>query len=174
MISYCIGNSKEFRSRRGAGIVNCDNEELAPIITTKNILASSMADGQKLALKYFWQRKKNKVQIPFGSLTILEFVRFSRALVDKEKLSEQAVLTRIKSVGLKRRLDCKLKKITAIEYRALCLATKISDFTHSAYINFEGLKFCRKNKRAVNSFAKLCAIKYKTYILVDDKRFINI
>jgi len=170
---YCIGDTTEFRDRRGDGVVYCDNDEMAPAITSAGVRACHLADGEKGSLGYIVNNsRRRKTLIPFGTFTILEYVRYSRALVDEKQLPRHAVQERIKRAGLKRKLGCKLRKLTPVEYRALCFAVKVDESTHSAYVNFEGLKYRKKTRTLLRHFLNTWGEKYKVYALVSDVRFV--
>ena len=172
MIMYCLGDTAELKERKTEGAVFCNNDELAPVVTSASLKASFLTDGEKVALGNIAPNRRKKVLIPFGTFTILEYIRYSRALVDEHQLTRNAAHDKIKSIGLKRKLGCKLKKLSPIEYRALCLAVKLDEGTHSAYVNFEGLKYCRKNRNNLKRFLELWGQKYKVYAMVSDTRFV--
>ena len=176
MVMYCIGNAKDFRMQRGDTIINCDNDEMATkSITSGSHNAHIMADGQKISLPKMAKKalKRNKkASIPFSSFSILEFVRYNRALVDERQLNKAQVAERLNKVGLKRRINCKLKKLSPVEFRALTLATKLNESTKSTYLNFEGLKYCRKHKIGLSRFLTHLSKQYKVFALVDDTRFV--
>jgi len=169
---YCLGDTTEFREKKGEGIIFCNNDELAPVVTSASLKASYLTDGDKAQLGTMATNRRKKVLIPFGTFTILEYVRYSRALVDERQLSRHGAHERIKCVGLKRKLGTKLKKLSPIEYRALCLAVRLDDNTHSVYVNFEGLKYCKKHRVSLKHFLELWGEKHKVYAMVSDARFV--
>jgi len=188
---YCIGNAKDFRAQRGEGIINCDNDEMAAsLISSASSSAQFMQDMQKTDLPSMTNgasnntvglkptqtkkalKRSKKASIPFSTFSILEFVRYTRALVDDKQLNKIEVTERLNKVGLKRRINCRLKKLSPIEFRALSVASKINESTKSAYLNFEGLKYGRKNKKNLGRFLTHLAKTYKVFALVDDTRFV--
>jgi len=169
---YCLGDTTELREKKGEGVIVCNNDELAPTIKSASKKASQQTDGEACNINNITINRRKRALIPFGTFTILEYVRYSRALVEETQMPRQAVLERIKFAGLKRKLTCKLKKLSPVEYRALCFASKVDDKTHSAYINFEGLKYCKKHRASLKKFLELLGQKYKVYAMVNDVRFI--
>ena len=169
---YCIGDATEFRAKRTEGNIYCDNDEMAPNISAATLSSNNMQDGDVLSLVNMTTKRKKKAQIPFSTFTILEYVRYTRALVDEKNQSKGQVVERLKQVGLNKKVRCKVKKLTPIEYRALSLATKLEQNTHTAYLNFEGLKYNKKNKKVLTRTLNHLASNLKVYALVDDARFV--
>ena len=183
---YCVGNSQDFRAMRAPGLINCDNEEMATNIVSSKGTTAHMTEEESASLSTLTiaQRGGNvtkksqtlqrgkKASIPFASFTVLEFVRYSRALKDEKQLTRMQVLERVRAAGLAKSLNCRLKRLSVVEYRALNMAIKTEEDTQAAYVNFEGLKYSRKNKKTLNRFVNTWAARLKVFVLVDDNRFI--
>ena len=150
MVTYCTGDPglkrKNFRAQTGGEIIYCDNDEISPPV-------------------------KGCGKMPFGGFTVLEFIRYARALKDNAPLNRTAVLRRLRAAGVKRRLNCKLRRLSAVEYRAVSLSAKAEDDTRVAYLNFDGLAYGLKNRRILKRFLNVWEKRYKVFVSVSDKRF---
>jgi len=171
MVTYYFNGFNSFSPKKRQGAVWCNNDETAPIFSSRPALSSTLKEGVRMSYNRMNISTTRKIQIPFSSFSILEFVRYSRALVDKTNLSALEVEKRIKAVGLNKKVKLRLKKLSPIEYRALSIATKFNDETHSIYLNFENLKFSKKNLKLLNDYIKIWSSRYSVYIFLNDIRF---
>ena len=183
MIMYAIGKRHEFLLKKGEGVVVCNNDEQTPSISLVSGSSNNMTDAtvgtntginanNKTNIKKMLVVKRKKGQIPFGSFTILEYYKYQRALVDEKPLDKTAIVKRLNKVGLKKRVGTKLKKLTAVEFRALTLSIKMQDDTKDTYLNFEGLKYCRKNKKRLHTFLTRLDKSYNVFVNLSDNRFV--
>jgi len=169
---YCLGKTREFRAKNGDGIVVCNNDEMLLSVKVAGGNAQSLNDGDKKSASNLVVTKRRKGQIPFGTFTLYEYFRYQRALVDEKPLSKEDVSIKIKKVGLNCPLNTKLKKLSSVEYRALSFAIKLQKDTKETYLNFEGLKYCRKNKKLLTNFLTKLDRSYSVYVNLSDNRFV--
>jgi len=173
---YAIGKKDEFLLKKGEGVVVCNNDEQTPSISLICGNANNMVDGGASAkaknAKKLLVVKRKKGQIPFGTFTIFEYYKYQRALVDEKPLEKVAIAKRLYKVGLRKRITTKLKKLSAIEFRALTLSIKMQDDTRDTYLNFDGLKYCRKNKKRLQAFLARLDKNYNVFVNLSDNRFV--
>jgi len=169
---YSFGKSKEFISQKGIGVIVCDNEEQTPNIKVAGSNAQRLKSGDKISASNLVVVKRTKGQIPFGNFTILEYFRYQRALVDERPFSRSEIASRIYTVGLNRSISTKLKRLSPVEFRALTLATKMQEDTTKTFLNFAGLKYCRKNKKLLSNFLSKLDKSFTVFVNLSDTRFV--
>jgi len=159
MVTYCIGDVFKkrayFKKMIGDSIVNVDNDEITNVFFKKGKPYFESVGG-----------------LPFKNFTVLEFVRYRRALIDDEIMAVGTLKKLLKEYKVNKKLNCKIKRLSTIEYRTVCLIAKLNSNADFVCLNFDGLKETYFNRLKLNKLLKILKHKFNVYLATTDKKLI--
>ncbi len=158
MITYCIGDiaakRRAFRAQSAESSVCADNDE---------VLATFTLDGKLYVVTG---------TVPFSNTRLGQFIAYSRALRSNLPLRLDAIKGMLKSAGIKKNVCAKMGTLDIIDYRAASLAAKLDITTKTVFVNFDGLRFTRRNSKKLNRYLQIWGKNYAVFVAVSDSRFI--
>ncbi len=110
---------------------------------------------------------------PFADFTVLQYVRYERALIDAPRLSDEAIRQILRACGTKARLHARMGKLSFVDRRLVTLAARVTLQTVTVAINLDGVPFSRALRTRLHRAAAKLSRKYEVWISVTDSRFIN-
>ncbi len=158
MVTYCIGNiaakRRAFRAQSSDSAVCADNDE---------VLATFTLGGKLYVVTG---------TVPFSNTRLGQFIAYSRALKSHLPLKLDTIKEMLKSAGIKKNVCAKMGTLDVIDYRAASLAAKLDITTKTVYVNFDGLRFTRRNSKKIARYLRIWSKTYSVFVSVSDSRFI--
>ncbi len=156
-IIYLIGDSAEKRRviRSAQGVARAHNDEVTNVCRIKG--------------KDYYVVGTH----PFADFTVLQYIRYERALIDAPRLSDDDIKKLIRDCGAKAGLHSKIGKLSFVDRRLVTLAARITDQTATVAVNFDGVPFSRSLRSRLHRAAARLSKKYEVWISVTDSRYIN-
>ena len=159
MITYCLGDAAvkraAFRSAGKAAMAACaDNDE---------VIEALDGGGKR------WFAIGG---VPFGDMTIAEYVAYQKSLVTKKPVRDAEIAYYARLFGLKRKIATKMKRLSVPEYRLAQFTAKYDLAVREAYLNFDGFAYSKRAAKAVRDLAARLAKYFEVFVSVGDYRFI--
>lgn len=158
MVTYCTGNisakRRAFRAVSPHRATYVDNDEVLAEFTL----------GQKQYIVCG--------SVPFANMSLCSFVSYNRSLRSSLPVTLSSVKAILKSVGLRKGAHVRMGALGTVDYRAACLASKLEVTTADIYVNFDGFRFSKRNRRRLNRYLRVWSKKYNVFVAVSDGRFI--
>ena len=159
MITYCLGDAAvkraAFRSAGKAAMAACaDNDE---------VIEALDGGGKR------WFAIGG---VPFGDMTIAEYVAYQKSLVSKKPVRDAEIAYYARLFGLKRKIATKMKRLSVPEYRLAQFTAKYDLAVREAYLIFDGFAYSKRAAKAVRDLAARLAKYFEVFVSVGDYRFI--
>lgn len=159
MITYCLGDAAvkraAFRLAGKAATAACaDNDE---------VIGALDHDGKR------WFAIGG---VPFGDMTVAEFVAYQKSLITKNPVRDAEILYYARLFGLKRRISTKMKRLSLPEYRLAQFTAKYDLAVREVYLNFDGFVYSKRSAKSVRNLAARLGKYFDVFVSVGDYRFI--
>ena len=158
MITYYIGNVQKKRAyfrqhfKDSVGVDNCD---VSASIDLKGKACIVLGD------------------IPFGNMSVGEYLCYSRALLERLPLTHNAAKMYLRRAGLKVRLNVKLGQLNRFIYRLVLLAAAMRDEVKDIWLNLDGIAYSFVTMRRVRSVLKrIEGGRVNLHVAVSDYRMV--
>ena len=159
MIVYCMGEraliEKEFAAagdRREA--LNLNDDE---------VLFASVSDGKRYAATG---------EIPFGNMTILEYVAYNRSTTLGRKIRDDETRYYARLFGVKLTLNRRLKSLDPVDFRAVQFLASYDMAVRETFLRFDSLGFSRSARKKMRSLIGRLSKYFNVYVSVADYRFV--
>lgn len=159
MITYCLGDAAVKRAAFGsagkaATAAYADNDE---------VIEALDGDGKR------WYAIGG---VPFGNMTIAEYVAYQKSLVTKNPVRDAEIAYYTRLFGLKRKISAKMRRLSIPEYRLVQFTAKYDLAVREVYLNFDGFAYSKRAAKAVRALAAKLAKYFEVFVSVGDYRFI--
>lgn len=156
-VTYCIGSVGAKRrafAKTEAGNVTADNDDVLLCFTLGG--KAYCAQGA----------------IPFGELTVRDYVAYHRALRHDHPLSDREIRFLLRLAACRLPLYRRVRTLSRVQFRHLQLCARLEPETTSVRLNFDGLNFTLRHKRQLNALLTALSKRYRVAVAVTDSRFI--
>ena len=158
MITYYIGNVQKKRSYFRAhfkGSVGVDNCDVTAALDLRGKACIVLGD------------------IPFGNMSVGEYLCYSRALTQRLPLTHSAAKTYLRRAGLRANLNAKLCSLSRLSYRLVLLAAALKDEVTDIWLNLDGVAYspcvAHRLRRALK---RIEGGRVDLHLAVSDSRFL--
>ena len=159
MIVYCMGEraliEKEFAAageRRES--LNLNDDE---------VLFTSVSDGKRYAATG---------EIPFGNMTILEYVSYNRSTALGRRIRDEETRYYARLFGVKLRLNRRLRSLDPVDFRAVQFLASYDMAVRETFLRFDSLGFSRAVRKKMQSLIRRLSKYFNVYVSVSDYRFV--
>lgn len=109
---------------------------------------------------------------PFADFTVLQYIRYERALIDAPRLSDAQIKKLLRTCGTKASLRSRLGKLSFVDRRLVTLAARITPQTVTVAIDLDGVPYSGFLRSRLHRAASKLSKKYEVWICVTDSRYI--
>lgn len=159
MITYCLGDAAVKR----AAFRLADKAVTAACADNDEVIAATDQGGKR------WFAIGG---VPFGDMTVAEFVAYRKSLVTKSPVRDAEILYYARLFGFKRKISTKMKRLSLPEYRFVQFMAKYDLAVREVYLNFDGFIYSKHAAKAVRGLAARLGKYFDVFVSVSDYRFI--